>query len=114
LASQSYWEASTNDYAIGNELLANNKTLLSAVPAGYYNPVFGGESKVTYFWSSSASPNGLAYYRYMDNGRAHVIWGGNYNRFAISVRCVCDLSPMDFAAWYYNQYGSYNHQLPTE
>jgi uncharacterized protein (TIGR02145 family) len=114
LASQSYWNASTADYAPGNDLTANNKTLFGAVPAGRFSgSSLNNAGYDAYFWSATqhASDPSSAYYRnlyysYVGVGRI------NYNKSAgNSVRCVCDLSPLDFAAWYYNQYGSYNHQI---
>ena len=117
LASQSYWEASTNAYAIGNDLTANNKTLFCAVPAGNCNgSLFDGYGEYASSWSSTqfASDTNLAYIRNLDCYSADVYVDLNNKLLGYSVRCVCDHSPMDFAEWYYNQYGSYNHQLLTE
>ena len=117
LASKSYWNASTNDYAVGNDLTANNKTIFGAVPAGYcFGAAFFGVSSKTFFWSSTEKeiyPN-RPWSRSLDKNWAYDGAAYNPKSQGSSVRCVCDLSPMDFAAWYYNQYGSYNHQLPTE
>lgn len=115
LASQNYWNASTNAYAVGNDLTANNKTLFGGVPAGNCvgSSFFNSEGRAN-FWSSAQSNNNNSYIRTLLYGNASVTIYGNLRYNGYSVRCVCDLSPMDFAAWYYNQYGSYNHQLPTE
>ena len=103
LASQSYWNASTVDYAIGNDLTANNKTLFGGVPAG----ISSVNAKISMsFWCARSGFTMFAIY----NDTALTLFGRTAES-SHSVRCVCDLSPMDFAAWYYNQYGSYNHQL---
>lgn len=112
LASQSYWNASTVDYAVGNDLTANNKTLFGAVPAGLcYGSSFGDKLDISHIWTSCENGNDYAYACYIDYNFARIL--KNYFRkySGRSVRCVCDLSPLDFAAWYYQQYGSYNHQI---
>jgi len=106
LASQNYWEASTVDYAIGNDLTANNKTLFGAVPAGAFITNYVNAKINMSFWTSVVGSTMFAAYN-----ATTIINFGRQNSNGFSVRCVCDLSPMDFAAWYYNQYGSYNHQL---
>ena len=110
LASQNYWNTDTNDHTPGNDLAANNKTLFGVVPAGYlYNTLYRSEGDVAYFYTTSVSNN--VYVRLFDYNRPDVVSTTRAKRLGFSVRCVCDLSPMDFAAWYYNQYGSYNHQI---
>lgn len=112
LASQSYWSASANAYAVGNDLTANNKTLFGAVPAGScYGSSFYSEGNSAGFWCSTQDNNTNAYNRSLYYINAGMNRGYNSKYMGYSIRCVCDLSPMDFAAWYYNQYGSYNHQL---
>lgn len=112
LASQNYWEASTNAYAVGNDLTANNKTLFGAVLAGYCSgSSFDDAGLNAIFWSSTQYDSYSAWSRVLYYDFAVV---GRYNDdkyYGYSARCVCDLSPMDFAAWYYDQYGSYNHQI---
>jgi uncharacterized protein (TIGR02145 family) len=112
LASKNYWQSSTNAYVVGNDLTANNKTLFSSVPAGYYNSLsFAGAGNNASFWSSKQYNSGNAYIRHLLYNNAKVD-GISYDKFGgFSVRCVCDLSPLDFAAWYYNEYGSYDHQI---
>lgn len=110
LASQNYWNASTNNYAVGNDLTANNKTLFGVVPAGYYlSTLYRSEGDVASFYTTSV-PNNV-HIRLAEYNRPDVLTTSRAKRVGLSVRCVCDLSPMDFAAWYYNQYGSYNHQI---
>lgn len=112
LASQNYWDASTNAYAVGNDLTANNKTLFGAVPSGYcLGSSFYNSGSFTYFISSTQDSIYEVYDRNFGFNYADVGSDLEYKVGGFSVRCVCDLSPMDFAAWYYEQYGSYNHQL---
>lgn len=113
LASQSYWNASTNNYAVGNDLTANNKTLFVAVPAGGRYNSFNYSGTDSYLWSSTQdiSNTPKAYIRFLSYGGGNIGNGISNKYNGLSVRCVCDLSPLDFAAWYYNQYGSYNHQI---
>ena len=114
LASQTYWNASTNNYAVGNDLTANNKTLFCVVPAGYcYGSTFYNADLFAYFWSSTQTagdPNDV-YFNSMKNSDPRVYFSGRNKINGLSVRCVCNLSPLDFVAWYYNEYGSYNHQI---
>lgn len=114
LASQSYWNASTNNYAVGNDLTANNKTLFGVVPAGYCRGASLDDANYyATFWSATHDENNTsyAYGQYTNYDIEYVYNGVDAKYYGYSVRCVCDLSPMDFAAWYYQQYGSYNHQL---
>ena len=115
LASQNYWNTSTNPYAVGNDLTANNKTLFGAVPAGYHqNSLFRDANGYTHFWSSTKYLSTSSWRKFMNSDYAYMGRLANDNNYGFSVRCVCNLSPMDFSAWYYDQYGSYNHQLPSE
>lgn len=114
LASQSYWNSSNNAYAVGNDLTANNKTLFGVVPAGYcLGASFDVANYYATFWSATHDDNNTsyAYGRYTNYDIEYVDNGADNKYYGYSVRCVCDLSPTDFAAWYYQQYGSYNHQL---
>lgn len=106
LASQSYWNASTNDYAVGNDLTANNKTLFGVVPAGIFAGGLSRANRDAIFFSSEEPPCLRITYTLPSIGTAPFSKSGG-----ASIRCVCDLSPIDFAAWYYDQYGSYNHQI---
>lgn len=115
LASQNYWNASTNAYAVGNDLMANNKTLFGGVPAGDCNgsSFYNAKNYTIYACATqNEGDNEKLYIRQLDALNARVLRFnyGTKDR-GRSVRCVCDLSPLDFAAWYYDQYGSYNHQL---
>lgn len=117
LASQSYWNASTNAYAVGNDLTANNKTLFDAVPAGLRSgsSSYNAGSYANFWCATQYASNPIyAYYRGLGYTSTGVGRYYDYKSNGYSVRCVCDLSPMDFAAWYYQQYGSYNHQVPSE
>lgn len=114
LSSQNYWNASTNAYAVGNDLTANNKTLFGAVPAGYCRGAsFNDAYYYATFWSTTQDDNNTSYAcgDYTNYDIEYVYDGVDDKYYGYSIRCVCDLSPMDFAAWYYDQYGSYNHQL---
>jgi len=116
LASQGYWNVSTVDYAPGNDLTANNNTLFGGVPSGVCRgPSFRVARSTFGLWSSTHQDNtNYAEVRYMSYNYANIFKRSIDKSYGYSVRCVCNLSPLDFAAWYYNQYGSYNHQLPTE
>jgi uncharacterized protein (TIGR02145 family) len=112
LASQNYWNASTVDYAPGNDLTENNKTLFGIVPAGVLllsSLRFAGS--YSFCWSATLKYTDKAWNRSIQYNDAPLNVSSSGNNAGYSVRCVCDLSPTEFAAWYYNQYGSYNHQI---
>ena len=112
LAYNDYWEADSTPGNVGNDQTSNNATMFGAVAAGYYNEYgFASKNYFSWIWSST---QGIATYSYtlrlQKNSQVAVLRNDvKYEGF--SVRCVCDLSPLDFAAWYYDQYGSYNHQV---
>lgn len=112
LASQNYWNESTNAYAVGNDLTANNKTLFGAVPLGSRSTVFYNSGITSIFWTSTINEQvNKPKHFYIAYNNPAMSYGHDQSYYGRSVRCVCDLSPLDFAAWYYDQYGSYNHQL---
>lgn len=97
----------------------NNKTLFGAVPAGYYtneNSLFGDVGYSFNAWSSTE-------YEYDNNyAKGYKLLGFSsgsvsentlnvYKYCGLSVRCVYNNSPLNFVNWYYNEYGSYNHQV---
>lgn len=90
LASNEYWQTSTTNCAVGNDLLANNKSLFNAQPAGYYDGNFIGLYSHSYFWTSSKSGNYANYRRLMYSGRTFYSSDYTYLYRGYSVRCVKD------------------------
>ncbi len=89
LSSNTNWDNSTNDCAVGNDLYSNNTTDFSAVPSGSFSQnSFGSFGSRTYFMSITEFEDNCAYGRYIINNSANV----NRDAFAkyngYSVRCV--------------------------
>ena len=111
LAYNDYWQADGTAGNVGNDQTSNNATMFGAVPAGYNDHGSYGAGRNAFFWSSTEYETNGAFGRGLYYNLKTISTGHDGYSDGRSVRCVCDLSPLDFAAWYYNQYGSYNHQL---
>ncbi|MCR4826253.1 MAG: T9SS type A sorting domain-containing protein [Bacteroidales bacterium] len=91
LASISLWEHSSVPYSIGSfPEDANNTTLFSAVPAGYYNGSYFNFGNTAAFWSSTNCTDSYAYSRFLYNYSAIVNRSGCTKNNGLSVRCVKD------------------------
>lgn len=93
LAANSDWAPYGVPGSVGNDLLVNNSSGFSALPAGFLNPVgrFQGIMEVTYFCTSSESNEGSLFslqreIYYPQSGFYTHEWGGKTS--AVSVRCV--------------------------
>lgn len=115
LAYNDYWNDDDTAGNVGNDQSLNNATMFGAVAAGGVFAMFPSSKGVNAsFWQSTESGTanaGTLFIQYNNNITVDFTRGKKQGH---SVRCICDLSPLDFTAWYYGQYGSYNHQLPTE
>lgn len=92
LASQNYWNTSTNACDVGNDLSSNNHSGFNAQAAGYFNGSFTELYSRTCFWTSSRSDNvsSRCTYRFLQfdsNSLGNSYFTSNY---ACSVRCVKD------------------------
>ena len=89
LASETGWNSSTDNCAVGNNPSANNATGFSARPAGYYNGgiyyYFGNRAG---FWSATQSNSNYAYNRFLYYNYADVNRSNYYKNYGYSVRCV--------------------------
>lgn len=118
LASQNYWLESTNENVPGNNMSSNNSTMLRVIPTGKMEVL--NQSNVTYLydhydtwiWGATTNGGNLPCYFSMRFDTSTTsqgwMWSGMPGQ---AVRCVHNLQPIGFAAWYYNEYGSFNHQL---
>ena len=90
LASTTGWNSSVNDCAVGNNLLSNNITGFSALPAGYYANNYYGYGNSAYYWSATNYSSSDAYQRslYYDNANVTTPYYGKYE--GASVRCLRD------------------------
>ena len=114
LAINTGWNTSDVEGDCGNNQSENNIAGLSLAPAGgrlsedyWYG--FGIESEnwtTTYLYEGA---NALALIMCYNSGEAKCMY--RTKTYLLSVRCVCDLTTEDFLSWYYNEYGSYNHQI---
>ena len=92
LASETGWNSSTYNCAVGNNPSANNATGFSARPAGGY---YGGDTgdtgsfgDIAYFWSATQSNSNNAYSRALSYNFAYVNGFNSYKSYGYSVRCV--------------------------
>ena len=95
LASQEGWTASTVACAVGNDLNANNATLFTAQPAGWYKNSFADLNKTanfitseqgSYYYSGSYSYSAL--YRTISYNESILSGYSYYGYYGYSVRCV--------------------------
>ena len=113
LASTEHWNTGTGDHTPGNDPGRNNATGFGAVPAGNWYGGFGSAGSYAYFWSSTEYGTSYAWYRGLGYGYAGVFRGYRYRSNGFSVRCVSDLSPVQFRDWYVRNYGSLQHHIET-
>ena len=118
LASTDYWNTSSTDYAVGNDLTQNNKTGFNAKPTGYVPASTGWGAalafETTCFMNTyKSSSNVLSVSGISSNSASFggATMGGNPG---LAVRCVSNLTPLQFRDWYIKQYGSLQHHLPQE
>ena len=95
LASETGWISSANNCAVGNNPSANNATVFSARPAGYYDGSyynFGSSYNLfgnyAYFWSATQNDSYSAYSRFLNYYYAGVYRYYDYKSYGYSVRCV--------------------------
>ena len=88
LASETGWNSSTDNCAVGNNPSANNATGFSARPAGYYNGNYSNFGSYAGFWSATQINSNTAYGRSLYYNAAYVNWTGNGKNNGYSVRCV--------------------------
>lgn len=112
LAARSGWNTSTNTNAVGNNPSQNNKTLFGAKATGTFNHEgsIGNFGSSTIFWTTTPDSS-QAKGKYIGNMNTTVVSGSFNKGSGFAIRCVCDLSPDEFRAWYVTQYGSLQHHL---
>lgn len=101
---------------VGIDLDLNNSTGFNAYPAGS-GPSFANFGNLASFWASDITQtNNIRYHRTYD-------WKNNSNKnsytqpsvsitgLAHSIRCISELTPVQFRNWYVAQYGSMQHLL---
>lgn len=96
MASQTYWQVSDTAGTPGNDSNSNNATRFGAIPASYFYQGNIDNANAAYFWSTTTSPNSFAYYIRIHYNLMR-IGQDDYDKYdAMSVRCVCDLTPAEF------------------
>jgi uncharacterized protein (TIGR02145 family) len=111
LASTSYWSTNSSSGTVGNEQSKNNTTLFNAYPSGRYNSAFELTFTDAIFITTSVHTNGNPKGKYIKYSRSYVSQDVYGKAVGLSVRCVSNLTPLQFRDWYVNQYGTYNHQI---
>lgn len=110
IASTEYWNYSSGEAHPGNNLKENNATSFCAIPTGNFTGDLNqGEGVRCSFWSTQEINNDVGYYMYIEYNNAEIEINYNMKYIARSVRCVCDLTPVQFRAWYVKQYGTMQH-----
>lgn len=107
LCSTSGWKSdTTNQYSVGNNQSANNLTLLNIKPDE-------SNGMGTYLWSSTTAGTTVVniYYLALRSFAPNASIGSEQNVEKHPVRCVCDMNSLDFIKWYWNTYGTFDHQL---
>lgn len=90
MASTAWWDSSTKNCAIGNDLTTNNITGFSAVPAGYYGATLVNAGAEACFWSSTGGGNEAAtFFKLIANSQLDFHYNSS-NSSGFSVRCVRD------------------------
>ena len=108
LAAMSGWEASSVEGSPGNTPVDNNATAFSAVPSGYRpSGDFFDEGEKAVFLDSSGNIAFVLEYNHNTQTELPV----THQKYAGSVRCVSDLSPVQFRSWYIERYGSLQHHI---
>jgi uncharacterized protein (TIGR02145 family) len=111
LASTSYWSTNSSSGAVGNEQSKNNTTLFNAYPLGRYNSAFELTFTDAIFITTSAHTNGNPKGKYIKYTRSYVSQDVYGKAVGLSVRCVSDLTPLQFRDWYVKTYGTLQHKL---
>lgn len=107
LCSTSGWKSdTTHQYGVGNNQSANNLTLLNIKPDE-------SNGMGTSIWSSTTDGTTVVniYYLSLRSFSPDAVIGQEQNGSKHPVRCVCDMNALDFIKWYWNTYGSFDHQL---
>ncbi len=97
LAATSYWETSTTEGAIGNDMSENNSSGFNALPGGARFGDFVEINKSGYWWSATdaSTSNGYPYLYKLSNfsyqlKRFDVLFWGPHYQSGFSVRCIKD------------------------
>lgn len=105
LAATSIWGHSDSENAVGNDLSLNNRTLMSIYPLSSGNNYF------QHYYTCSLYTQTRPYIRVIESSKAVVSTSTMEKTGNCCVRCVCDMNALDFIKWYWNTYGSFDHQL---
>jgi len=109
LASKDGWTTSEVDYSIGNTPSDNNLSYFSIKPCGFYSGLMTNIN-YAYFWSESYDSTYGKAYVFKYNSPSYEV-NNISKQSSCSVRLVCDSDALDFIKWYWNTYGSFDHQL---
>ena len=90
LSSTTVWTTSSENCAVGNNLVDNNSTGFTAFPAGSMENQQYSFGNRAYFWSAPQGPNNQVLYRALYHDDATVRRFNGYKDYAFSVRCVKD------------------------
>jgi uncharacterized protein (TIGR02145 family) len=111
LASSSGWDSSSEDYSIGCNKNENNKTGFGMKGAGYCTSGFFELNKRCILATcTNQSTIGYRSKRFYHDSPTYTS-NYEYSYLYSSVRCVSNLTPEQFRAWYVDTYGTMQHHV---
>lgn len=111
LASSSGWDSSSEDYSIGCNKDENNKTGFGMKGAGYCTSGFFELNKRCILATcTNQSTIGYRSKRFYHDSPTYTS-NYEYSYLYSSVRCVSNLTPEQFRAWYVDTYGTMQHHV---
>ncbi len=116
LASTRYWGSNSTAGNVGNDRNSNNATGFGFMPGGRRTEADGTQyvGHYGYMWTASElSETAAGCYRIIYEGDGCRAVAQNKKTYA-SVRCVSDLTPLQFRDWYITTHGSMQHHIQPE
>lgn len=119
ISSSSYWNTASMPGSPGYNKETNNAAVFGIYPVSYsqassgipYTYMTGREAR---FWTTTQADNNNAYSYYLYYNAPQFVADYKSKGVVANVRCVSNLTPLQFRDWYINQYGSMQHHLPQE
>ena len=112
LAASEIWSASSVANAVGNDKTKNNYSGFNAIPSGIWDEGFDSEGSENFIATTTIDDN-YVYGLSVRNNLAYPIVSQYRNYYGMSVRCLCNMSPVEFRTWYIKTYSGYPHIINT-
>lgn len=92
LASKSGWTSTSNSCEVGYSQGANNATLFTGFPAGYFNDGYVDFGTRANWWTATEYSSSNARYQYFTNNATNRTYSNISKFYGLSVRCVKQMS----------------------